>query len=45
VFGTPTSNDANIDDPDDFEFPSWADDLEKRLLKSMLAGAEGMANA
>ncbi len=44
VFGA-LDYDGGIDNPDDFEFSNWIDDLEKRLLVSMLAGAEGMANA
>jgi hypothetical protein len=31
-----------VDNPVDFEFTSWADDHEGRLLRSMLAGAENM---
>jgi hypothetical protein len=45
AFGSLSSNEGSIDNPDDFEFSNWIDDLEKRLLVSMLAGAEGMANA
>ena len=45
VFGDLSSNEGSIDNPDDFEFSGWIDDLEKRLLVSMLAGAEGMAGA
>ena len=44
AFGQLSSNEGSIDNPDDFEFSNWIDDLEKRLLKSMLAGAEGMAS-
>jgi len=44
VFGELSSNEGSIDNPDDFKFSNWIDDLEKRLLKSMLAGAEGMAS-
>ncbi len=45
AFGDLSSNEGSIDNPDDFEFSGWIDDLEKRLLVSMLAGAEGMASA
>ena len=44
ALGQLSSNEGSIDNPDDFEFSNWIDDLEKRLLKSMLAGAEGMAS-
>ncbi len=44
AFGHLSSNEGSIDNPDDFEFSNWIDDLEKRLLLSMLAGAEGMAS-
>ena len=43
AFGQLSSNEGSIDNPDDFEFGRWIDDLERRLLVSMLAGAEGMA--
>jgi hypothetical protein len=45
VFGELKSNDHSTDNPDDFEFDGWIDDLQGRLLRAMLAGAEGMANA
>ncbi len=44
AFGQLSSNEGSIDNPDDFHFSNWIDDLEKRLLKSMLAAAEGMAS-
>ncbi len=42
VFGELSSADDDMDNPDDFTFENWGDDLERRLLKSMLAGAENM---
>jgi hypothetical protein len=44
VFGEVKSDDHSIDNPADFEFSQWTDDLEGRLLRAMLAGAEGMAS-
>ncbi len=44
AFGQLSSNEGSIDNPDDFEFSNWIDDLERLLLLPMLAGAEGMAS-
>ena len=44
VFGDP-GYDGDIENPDDFTFDNVAENQEGRLLLSMLAGAEGMANA
>jgi len=44
VFGDP-GYDGDIENPEDFTFDNWSEDHEGRLLRSMLAGAEGMANA
>ena len=42
VFGSPrTGGDASS--PDDYSFSYWVDDHDGRLLRSMLAGAERMA--
>lgn len=43
VFGELTSDGQSIDNANDFQFSNGIDDLERRLLMSMLAGAEGMA--
>ncbi len=45
AFGELTSAGQSVDNPYDFQFDNWADDLERRLLLAMLAGAEGIANA
>ena len=45
VFGELSSNGQSVDNPHDFEFDNWAENLDGRLLLSMLAGAKGMANA
>ena len=45
VFGDLRSSERNIDNTDDYVFSGWTDNLEGQLLRSMLAGAEGMAGA
>ncbi len=42
VFGDP-GPDGDIENPDDFTFDDVAEDQQGRLLRSMLAAAEGMA--
>ena len=45
VFGTLQWAADDPNNPLDYEFEGWRDDLNGRLYRTMLAGAEGIANA
>jgi len=45
VFGQMNRHDADFDNPADHEFGNWRDDMDGRLYRNMLAGAEGIAKA
>ncbi len=45
IFGDLCSAVADFDNPSDYLFETCRDDLDGRLYRNMLAGAEGMANA
>ncbi len=45
MFGELIGPDTDFDNPDDYEFENWKDDVDGRLYRNMMAGAEGIANA
>ena len=45
IFGELEGSGADFDNPADHVFGNWRDDVDGRLYRNMLAGAEGMAKA
>ncbi len=43
MFGELEGPGADFDNPADHEFGNWRDDVDGRLYRNMLAGADGMA--
>ena len=45
MFGSLEWAGDDFNNPSDYQFGNWRDDLDGRLYRNILAGAEGMANA